>query len=131
MCGKSECWDAESEHALGECKRLMQAKHLTIPSQFPQRIAIYAIMVLRCNSWQDGDPEKWEELNEMTIGSKKPNKNWMVAMPLLESWFPDSKFLWRHNFDICNTFDRSLRLSQVTPGLRVCKYSLFFLRVAH
>jgi len=112
MCGKKECWEEGSQHALGECSLLKEAgNRVTGNHRLRADKGVYqSILVLRCISLRDRDPTKWEKLTEVkycgaprvlqSIGSRDRT----AVVELLNQWLPDRAIPQELINKICGTF---------------------------
>lgn len=72
MCGKPECWQEGSHHALGECLTMQRNNDTITFNDLARDQSFYLMHVLikRCYALAERQPEKWKKLRAFTFSGK-------------------------------------------------------------
>jgi len=93
MCGKKECWQEGSAHALGECDLLKEARPANYLDLWEPANVYNSITVLRVLSLRERDPAKWKEIMNLKHGMSTSNLSAfesltrLTVVPLVNQWF--------------------------------------------
>lgn len=90
MCGREECWQEGSHHALGECSAIKAARGRPWHVCEKGSCAAYqtSIMMLRCLPLKERDPDTWEKLTNLKHccpSAQPPRWRWFKASTILMS----------------------------------------------
>ncbi len=93
MCGKSECWEEGSHHALGECGPLQDAGS-RVTDDYSSRVpnGVYqSILILRCLPLSARDPSSWSKMMDLKYCDPIKCLNGVdidVVVKLVKQWLP-------------------------------------------